>query len=267
MEIVPTGRALAAEIRGLDTTKPFDRETVERLKQALTQHLLLLWRDQSLMDDQLVRFGRYFGDPKPHVREQPDRPIEEIFVVSNVMEDGKPIGALGNGELTFHSDLSYLPRPGSFSVVYAVEVPEKGGDTQWANCYAAYDALPDELRERLLELRAVHRHGEEEQNPPVPVSHPVIRTHPDTGRRATFVSPQFTRLILGVSDEESRSLLEVLFSHVSRPEFVWTHHWRAGDLVIWDNRCTLHRREPFDSNDRRILKRTQMFGEEPFLAL
>lgn len=265
MKILPTGGALGAEVSGIDASKPLDDATVASLKRGLGEHLLLFFRSQSLEDADLVRFTRYFGDPKPHVREQPVRQVSEVFIVSNVREDGKPIGALGNGELTFHSDLSYLPTPGSFSVVYAVEVPREGGDTQWANCYAAYEGMHPELRARVLPLRAVHRHGEERQNPPVPVRHPIIRTHPETKRRATFVSHQFTRAIEGLPDDESERLLAELLEHVSRPEFVWTHKWRPGDLVIWDNRCTLHRREPFDDHERRILKRTQIFGDEPYL--
>jgi taurine dioxygenase len=265
MKIVPTGGALGAEVVGLDCSKPLEDGVVVRLKEALLEHLVLVFRDQDLTDEGQVRFSRHFGDPKPHVREQPDRPVQEIFIVSNVVENGRPLGALGYGELTFHSDLSYLRNPGSISIVYAVEVPRQGGDTHWANGYAAYETLPAELRERVLPLRAVHRHGEEKQNPEVPQSHPVIRTHPETGRRATYVSPQFTRYIEGVPEEESRELLSRLFAHVTRPELVWTHKWRAFDLVLWDNRPTMHRRDGFDPRERRTLKRTQMFGEVPFL--
>lgn len=265
MKIAPTDGALGAEVQGVDASRPIGASELDALRRGLREHLLLLFRNQSLGDADLVRFTRYFGDPSPHVREQRESAFPEIFVVSNVVEDGEPIGALGNGELTFHSDLSYMHRPGSYSIVYAVEVPDEGGDTQWANCYAAYDALPEDLRERVLPLRALHRHGEEKQNPPVPAVHPVVRTHPETGRRATFVSHQFTRRIEGVSEEESRELLQALLDHVARPDLVWTHRWRAGDLVVWDNRCTLHRREVFDARKRRILKRTQIFGEEPFL--
>ena len=228
-------------------------------------HLLLVFRGQSLTEEQQVCFSLYFGDPAPHVRDQRERPVPEIFVISNVSENGEAIGALGSGELTFHSDLSYLPCPGSFSIVYAVEVPRVGGDTQWANAYAAYDALSSKTKERVVALTAVHRHGEDEQNPALPAAHPVVVTHPDTKRRATFVNPQFTRYIEGVSKEESDVLLDSLLRHVTRPEFVWTHKWQPGDLVVWDNRCTMHRREPFDATERRILKRTQIFGDAPVL--
>jgi taurine dioxygenase len=265
MKILATGGALGAEIFGVDCSKPLEAAAVLRLKQAVLDHLVLIFRDQDLTDEEQVSFSRYFGDPKPHVREQAERPVQEIFIVSNVIENGRPLGALGYGELTFHSDLSYLRNPGSISIVYAVEVPREGGDTQWANGYAAYDALEAELRDRVLPLRAIHRHGEEKQNPPIPASHPVIRTHPDTGRRATYVSPQFTRRIEGVSEEEGGELLGRLLAHVTRPEFVWTHKWRARDLVLWDNRPTMHRREAFDPRERRTLRRTQMFGEVPFL--
>jgi alpha-ketoglutarate-dependent taurine dioxygenase len=264
MEIVPSGSTLGAEIRGVDVSQPLDEATLEGLRAAIRDHLVVVFRDQELTDEEHLRFTRYFGEPKAHVREQRARRVPEIFVISNVLENGEPIGALGYGELTFHSDLSYLARPGSFSIARAIEVPERGGDTEWANCYAAYDALPDEVRERILPLTALHRHGEDAQNPEVPAVHPVVRTHPDTGRRALYVSPQFTRRIEGLPEPEGRALLDTLLAHVTRPEFVFTHKWRAGDVVLWDNRCTLHRREPFDERERRILRRTQIFGEEPY---
>lgn len=267
MQIIPTGGALGAEIRGVDAAKPLAPAEVRELKAAVVEHLLLVWREQSLTEEEQVRFSRYFGDPVPHVRPQAERSVPEIFVISNVSENGEAIGALGNGELTFHSDLSYLPLPGSFSIVHALEIPDEGGDTQWANAYAAYDALPAELKERVVALKAVHRHGEEGQNPAVPASHPVVRTHPETRRRAMFVSPQFTRYIERMPRDESDALLDKLLRHVTRPEFVWTHKWRPGDLVVWDNRCTMHRREPFNPTERRILKRTQMFSDAPFLEL
>ncbi len=267
MHIAPTGGALGVEVRNVDTSRPLEDPVVAALREAILEHLVLFFREQSLSEEEQVRFSRYFGKPERHVREQEKRAVEEIFIISNVTEDGKPLGALGSGELTFHSDLSYLDRPGSFSIVYALEVPREGGDTQWANGYAAYDALVPSLRDRALELRAVHRHEEEAQNPEVPALHPVIRTHPETGRRATYVNPQFTRSIEGVLAEESSKLLDALLRHVTRPEFVWTHKWQPGDLVIWDNRCTMHRREPFDANARRILKRTQMFGDKPYLEV
>lgn len=269
MKIIPTGGALGAEIREVDVAAPLAPSLIAALKIAILEHLVVFFRDQRVTDEEHASFTRYFGHPEPHVRKRAegDTSPHEIFVVSNVAENGKALGALGNGELTFHSDLSYLPRPGSLSIVRAVEVPDEGGDTQWANGYAAYDALGPELRERALAHKAVHRHAEDEQNPEVPASHPIVRTHPETKRRATYVSPQFTRYIEELPGDESTALLDVLLRHATRPEFVWTHKWHAGDVVIWDNRCTMHRRESFDAKKRRILKRTQMFGDAPVLEL
>jgi taurine dioxygenase len=222
----------------------------------------LFFRNQHISEADQVRFTSYFGRPVEHVREQPDRPIKEIFYISNIVENGQPIGALGNEELTFHSDLSYLPQPGRISVLYAVELPKVGGATQWCNCYAAYDALEEDIKARLRGLRAVHRHAIDSQNHPTTVTQPVVRTHPETGRKALFISPQFTQYIVGLNHEESRVLLDRLFSHMTQPQFVWTHEWQLGDVVMWDNRPTMHRREPFPARERRLLKRTQIFNDE-----
>jgi len=263
MQIVLTGGALGAEVRGLDLRHPLSAEMVSRLRAAFLDYCVLLFRDQQIGEEDQVRFSRYFGDPVPHVREQPDRPVKEIFVVSNVEEDGKPLGALGYEEISFHSDLSYLHQPGSISILYAVEVPPSGGETMWVNGYAAYDALAEDLKERVTRLRAVHQHPRPQQNPSVPASHPVIRTHPETGRKVLYVNPQFTKSIEGLSEGESRELLDRLMAHATEPRFIWTHRWRAGDLVMWDNRCTMHRREAFDNRQRRVMKRTQMLGDPP----
>jgi taurine dioxygenase len=262
IQILPTGGALGAEIRGLDLTYLLPADTVQRLHQALLDHCVLFFRQQQLSEADQVRFTSYFGKPVEHVREQPDRPIKEVFYISNIMQEGQPIGALGNEELTFHSDLSYLPQPGRVSVLYAVELPRVGGATQWCNCYAAYDALTDELKTRLRGLRAVHRHPIDQQNHPGTVTHPVFRTHPETGRQSLFISPQFTRSIIGLEPTESHALLDALFAHMTQLRFVWTHEWRLGDVVMWDNRPTMHRREPFPASERRLLKRTQIFNDE-----
>ena len=169
-----------------------------RLRRALLDHCVLVFRDQAISEEDQVRFTGYFGRPVEHVRRQPDRPVKEIFLISNIEESGQPIGALGHGELSFHSDLSYLRRPGTLSLLYAVEVPGSGGSTQWCNGYAAYEALDDHLKTRVHGLRAIHRHPVEGQNPPEPVDHPVVRTHPETGRRTLYVGPHLTRSIVGM---------------------------------------------------------------------
>lgn len=249
-------------MRGVDLSDPLADEAVTEIQRALLDHGVLVFRDQTIDEAAQVRFTSHFGRPVAHVREQPDRPVPEIFMISNVTENGEPIGALGNDELAFHSDLSYMPQPGTISVLYAIEVPETGGQTQWANCYAAYEALNPETQASLSELRAVHRHPIETQNPAEPADHPVVRTHSETGRRSLYVSPHLTRSIVGLSDEDSRDMLNELCDHLTQSQFVWTHDWAVGDLVMWDNRPTMHRRLAFPADQRRIMKRTQVFGDE-----
>ena len=261
MQVVPTGGALGAEIKGLDLAQPLPPNVAQRVHRALLEHCVIFFRNQKISEGDQVDFTRYFGTPVEHVRKQLDRPIKEIFIVSNVEKDGKPIGALGNNDIGFHSDLSYLRQPGTISTLYAVELPRTGGATQWCNCYAAYEALDDELKAPLKGIRAVHRHSAESQNPPEPVDHPVVCTHPETGRKSLYVGPHLTRYIVGFSESESRKLLDSLFDHASQPHFVWTHNWQLGDLVVWDNRCTMHRRPPFPSTERRLMKRTQVFND------
>ena len=263
LKIVPTGGALGAEIRGVDLSRPLPADAVAEIRQALRRHCLIYFRRQRISERNQVDFTRHFGTPVEHVRKQLDRPVKEIFLISNLKKNGQPIGALSNEEIGFHSDLSYLPQPGTISTLYAVELPEGGGGaTRWCNGYAAYDALDDGLKARLRGLRAVHRHSVEAQNRPYPVSHPLACTHPETGRKALYLGPHLTKYVVGLDPSESRQLLDLLFSHIELPRFVWTHHWKIDDLVVWDNRCTMHRREGFPSRERRLLKRTQVFNDQ-----
>ena len=262
MTIIPSGGALGAEIQGLDLSKPPTPDTIQSIHQALLDHCVVYFRDQDLSEEDQVRFTNYFGRAVEHVRKQREREHKEIFIVSNIKENGQPVGALGDGEITFHSDLSYMKHPGTISVLYAVEIPSTGGDTQWCNCYAAYEALDDNTKKQLKGLRAVHRHYVEEQNPPEHIDHPIVRTHPDTGRQSLYVGPHLTKHVLDMSNDKSDTLLGKLFEHASRPEFIWTHTWQLGDLVMWDNRPTMHRREPFPANERRFMKRTQVFNAD-----
>lgn len=259
-EVIPTGSALGAEVRGLDLRNELDGETVRLVHGAFLDHGVLYFRDQRISQPDLVRFTRYFGAPVPHVRPQPDRPIEEIFVISNVTEDGKPIGALGSEEIPFHSDLSYLPEPGTISMLYALEIPDWGGETMWASGYAAYETLSTEVKTRIDSLYAVHRHPIDALNTPEPTIHPVVRTHPETGRKVIYVSPHLTHHITDLAEQEGKVLLDELIAHATHSRFVWKHQWQVGDLVMWDNRCTMHRRTPFDDRQRRVMWRTQVFG-------
>src|SRR5437762_1558793 len=200
VEVIPTSAILGAEVRGLDLSQPLSDSEIAQVHRALLDHCVVFFRNQRISEEQQVRFTSYFGRPEVHVRAQPDRPVKAIFIVSNVQVDGRPIGALGNDELPFHSDLSYLEKPGTYSLLYAVEVPRTGGATQWLNAYAAYDALDNETKKRLAGLRAVHRHYVESQNPPQLVTHPIVRVHPGTGRKCLYIGPQMTRSIVGLDE-------------------------------------------------------------------
>lgn len=260
--MVPSGAALGAEIRGLDLRQVLSDKDVATVRQALLDHCVLYFRGQQISDEDQVRFTRHFGTPVEHVRKQRERRVKEIFIISNVKENGEPIGALGSETIDFHSDLSYLPKPGTISLLYAVEIPSEGGQTQWVDCRAAFDALPDDRRDYLRTLRAVHKHYVEAQNPPEPTIHPFVRRHPQTGRESIYVSPHLTSHIDGMSRDESDRLLADLYQHMDQPQFIYTHDWQLGDLLIWDNRPTMHRRLAFPDDQRRVMNRTQIFGEE-----
>ena len=262
IQIAPTGGALGAEIKGCDLSAPLAPDQVAQVRQALLDHGVVFFRQQQLSDEDLVRFTAYFGKPVPHVRKQRPRRVKEIFLISNVKENGEPIGELGDELIPFHSDLSYLQRPGTLSVLYAVEIPSQGGQTQWCNCTAAYEALDDAWKIRLKGMRAVHRHYVEAQNPPEHIAHPIVRTHPETGRRSLYVGPHLTKYVVGLSRQDSDALLGELYAHLEQPRFVWTHEWQVGDLVLFDNRPTMHRRLAFPPDQRRLMKRTQVFNDE-----
>ena len=260
--VIPSGEALAAEIRDVDLRRPLSEAVANEIRQALLDFQVIFFRNQSVTEQQQVDFTRHFGVPIAHVRDQPDRQVKEIFIISNVKENGEPIGALGNDEISFHSDLSYMRKPGTICTLYAVEVPSVGGETEWVNCYAIYDALDPSMQTRIKGQRALHRHYIESQNPKELIDQPMVRRHPQTDRKSLFVSPHFTKNIVGMSHEESNEILSQLFELVHQPRFKYRHHWQVGDLLVWDNRSTMHRREPFSATERRVMKRTQIFNDE-----
>ena len=263
IHITPSGETLGARITGIDLSQPLEPSSVAQLRQALLEYCVLVFPNQPVSDEDQVRFTGYFGSARAHVRKQRERRVKEIFIISNVKENGEPIGALGSATVDFHSDLSYMPRPGTISLLQAIEIPQEGGQTQWCDCRAAHDALPAQEQRMLSTLRAVHRHPVPEQNPPEPASHPVVRIHPETGRPSLYVSPHLTSHVANMDEAGSEALLEGLYAHMDQPRFVWTHHWQVGDLLMWDNRPTMHRRLEFPDEQRRVMKRTQVFGDEP----
>ncbi|MBO0758373.1 MAG: TauD/TfdA family dioxygenase [Bradyrhizobiaceae bacterium] len=277
VDIIPTGRAVGAEVRGIDLTN-IDDSAFGRIVRAWHDHSVLLFRDQHLNDRDLIAFSRRFGDLDwAPVQETGRRFVEgmpEIYVVSNVVVNGQPIGSLGAGEAVWHTDMSYLDVPPKASMLYALEVPPAGGNTSFCNMYSIYAALPADLKERIADLKIKHdgtynsggyvRQGVTPSDDPRTspgAIHPLVCTHPDTGRRMLYLGRRRNAYLVGLALAESEALLDQLWSFVAKPEFAWEHLWRVGDLVMWDNRCTMHRRDPFDPVSRRIMHRTQIKGE------
>jgi taurine dioxygenase len=276
IDVIPTGAALGAEVRGVDLTALDDRQFAA-LRRAWHQHQVILVRGQTLGDQDLVAFSRRFGDLDwAPVQETGRRFVEglpEIYIVSNVKLNGEPIGSLGAGEAVWHTDMSYLDTPPMASTLYALEVPPSGGNTSFCSMYEIYEALPAELKRRIAGLKIKHdgtynsggflRHGvtatDDPRTSPGAV-HPLVCTHPDTGRRMLYLGRRRNAYLVGLELAESEALLDELWRFVERPEFKWEHVWRVGDLVMWDNRCTMHRRDPFDDATRRIMHRTQIKG-------
>ena len=274
LRVRPTGAALGAEIQDVDL-RALDDDTFAAIYRAWLDYQVLLVRDQALTDDDLVAFSRRFGnlDEAP-VQETGKRFVEgypEIYVVSNVVQDGVAIGSLGAGEAVWHTDMSYLPDPPKASVLYALEVPPSGGDTSFCSMYAAWDELPAPLRRRVEGLRVKHdgtynsggyvRQGvtatDDPRNSPG-TFHPLVYVHPETGRRALYLGRRRNAYVEGTSLEESNALLDEIWSCATRDSLTWRHQWRPGDLVLWDNRCTMHRRDAFDPATRRVMHRTQI---------
>jgi taurine dioxygenase len=287
----PTGAALGADIEGVDLSQELAPETVEAIKNAWFKHLVLRFRGQTLTDEQLMRFSAHIGEldwapiaaAKVKVAGE-DRWIESaregkkyVTIISNVIENGKAIGGLGAYESIWHTDMSYNAEPPSASALYSLEIPPSGGDTGFANMYAAYDDLPESLKRRVEGLVCRHdasrnsagelRRGYEEVTDPrqTPgVDHPIVRTHPVTGRKALFLGRRRNAYIQGLDLEDSEALLNELWARATRDGLAWYQQWKVGDLVLWDNRCTMHRRDAFDPNSRRVMHRTQMKGDRPF---
>ena len=278
MEIVPTGTALGAEVRGVDLARDLSEGDFAQVRSAWLDHGIIFFRGQDLADADLVRFSRRFGDlersPAGEWAEAGGSSapaFPEIWVISNVIENGKPIGSLGAGEAEWHTDMSYVDRPPIASVLYALEIPETGGDTYFADMNRALADLPGELRGRIEGREANHdssytsagelRAGAE---PVVDVTrapgarHPIVLPHPDTGRDALYLGRRTNAYVCGLPVAESEALLDALWTECTRPALVYRHRWRAGDVLMWDNRRVIHRRDPFDPTARRVMHRTQI---------
>jgi taurine dioxygenase len=275
LDLTKLGDALGAEIGGLDLSQPIPPQTFKQVREAWLEHLVLRFRGQKLTDPQVLEFSRNFGEldppgPNPLGRPfLPDHP--QMNVISNIKDAGVPIGGLGDGEAIWHADMTYIERPPMAAILYAIEIPPAGGDTFWANMYVAYETLPAGLKRRIEGREAVHdatynsagvmRKGYQEVTDPRSAPgarHPLVRTHPESGRKSLFLGRRRNSYVVGLDLAESEALLDELWAHATQPKFTWRQQWRVGDVLVWDNRCTLHRRDAFDPRARRLLHRTQI---------
>lgn len=271
IEVRRLSPALGAEIIGVDLRDGLSDAVFAQILRAWHENLVVLLRNQDLSEDQQWAFGTRFGPlAGGHIRAL-EGSREGIAYVSNVRKDGKLIGILPDGEMQFHSDQSYREFPSQGSMLHAITIPSVGGDTLFANCYAAYDTLPDDVKRRLTGLRARHvydyninptQRGGPEVAPDVPTwVHPVVRLHPATGRKALYVSRLMTSRIEGMPDADSDALLGMLFDHVEQSQFIYAHAWKKGDVLMWDNRCALHARTDFNPAETRLMRRITLKGE------
>jgi taurine dioxygenase len=288
----PTGAALGADVDGVDLGKQLSPSTIDAIKRAWSDHLVLRFRGQHLDDDQLMRFSALFGEldfapviaaSRVQIRGE-DRYVDSakeghryISIISNIVENGVAIGALGAYEAIWHTDMSYNPEPPIGSALYALEVPPAGGDTGFANMYMAHDTLPEELRRQVEgrlcrhdssrnsagELRRGYTDVTDPREAPG-VDHPIVRTHPVTRRKALFLGRRRNACVQGLALDDSERLLDALWEHATRAQLTWYQQWRVGDLVLWDNRCVMHRRDEFDPTSRRLMHRSQIKGDRPF---
>ncbi|GAA4344246.1 TauD/TfdA family dioxygenase [Pigmentiphaga soli] len=281
----PLTPALGAEVLGVDLAAPMSEDTFRKIEEAFNQYSVLVFRGQDLTEDQHVAFSRRFGELEIHVRSDAVKKTHpELFVVSNVIENGKPIGSIDAGQF-WHTDLSYKKEPSRGSLLLSREVPVKDGvargDTLFVSTAAAYDALDEPTKAELAPLYAVHHYEKgylrdrpsgkrppltDAQRRAVPdVEHPVVRTHPYTGRKCLFVNEGYTTEIVGMEKEAGQRLLNRLFEHCVRPEFQYRHRWQVGDLVMWDNCATQHLAvNDYDATMRRRMERTTLKGSAPF---
>jgi taurine dioxygenase len=277
--ITPLSDRVGVEITGVDLAAPLDDAQFAELRDAFDRHSLVVFRDQRLTPDQHIAFSRRFGELEIYpLRQFTLAEHPEILIVSNVYEDGKPIGLTDAGSY-WHSDSSYRPEPSLGSLLFAHELPAQGGDTLFVSAHAAYDSLPAHVKNRIGGLDAEHDYAwrntiqstngtrpkmdDAQRAATPPVIHPVVTVHPATGRPALFVNEAFTTRILGVPEAESRELIALLLEHVSRPDAIYRHAWKPGDLVFWDNRATQHHATGCPPEMRRVMYRTTVKGSAP----
>jgi taurine dioxygenase len=273
-EVVPLTKHIGAQIRGIDLRKKPDDETVRAIYQAWLDHLVLIFPGQELSQEDFIRATGFFGElsalsrPAKYFPKGYSKLLPGIMMISNIRENGEPIGALPDGEMMFHHDMIHAEVPCKATLLYSVEIPSAGGNTLFASGYAAYDTLDPAIRNQLEGKKALHhynygttiRGGKMGTEAFAEFAHPVFRTHEDTGRKAIYVNRLMTVKVLDMPEDESDRLLNAVFDHAEKHEFVYEHVWHTGDLLLWDNRCSSHARTDFPSTERRLMLRTTVAG-------
>jgi taurine dioxygenase len=275
----PLSSAGGVEFTDVDLSRPVSAELAALIRRALLEHRVVVVRDQMLTKQQQYDFTLHFGEIEDHVARHSDTNYAIVHSVTNLDADGNPTAKLETrGNYFWHSDKSYHAVPSLMTMLHAVELPPAGGDTQFANMVLAYRALPAAMKDRLAGLRAIHSweasrlasgsrpasDAEKRERPPV--SHPIVRTHPETGEPALYIGTHVAGGVEGMPETEGKALLAELLEHATQPQFIYTHHWRPGDLVIWDNRALLHRAlANYEmGKHRRVLHRTVVRGTVPY---
>jgi taurine dioxygenase len=270
----PLTKYIGCEVAGIDLREPVPPAAASAIYRAWLDHAVLLFRDQDLTQEDLIRVTGIFGEFAPLGRPKHTLPsgfskiLPNIMLISNIRENGETIGALPDGEMMFHHDTIHRDDPHKATLLYSVEIPTHGGDTLFASGTAAYDTLDPAMKKKLEGLRAVNfyvynsvkRNDKQAVDATSQAVHPVARTHEETKRKALYVNRLMSVRIEGMPEAESDELLNFLFDHSEKPEFVYTHAWRKGDLIVWDNRCSSHARTDFPADQRRLLLRTTVKG-------
>lgn len=289
MEVIPTGKALGAEIRGIDLSKEVSDADRKFIFNAYIENLVLLFRGQSLSFDDLLRLREVFGKAGLTANQllglgrkkyYPDEVPDDITIISNIIDKGgRQLGALGDGEAFWHTDSSFTEEPISASLLHAIEVTETGGETAFLNMYRAYDELPDNLKAIVDGGYANHSKVHSSDGTKRPeydevtdvskapgIRHPLVRVHPESGKKCLFLGRRLNSYIFDLPVDESEEVLDALWAHTCRDKYVWEHKWEIGDLLVWDNRCTMHHRNAFPADARRLMHKSITAGEAVIAA-